>query len=242
MSESKGSKPGIMVVFAHPDDADFTSGGAIARWVAEGQEVVYVVCTDGSKGTGPTEAESAALARTRREEQLAAARVLGVKDALFLDYPDGELEGAKEALRERLIRLIREYRPHRLVTWDPWRPYQLHRDHTAAGYAAFYAAVEASIPTQDGKNGSKVLPVHQVDELYLFGTEKADAWVDISDFAERKREAGSCHSAGRHHSALGAGACEHAASGRSELVPAVLAALVAGVSRRGVAKGAEIHL
>lgn len=183
----------IMVVFAHADDAEFTSGGTIARWVAQGHEVTYVVCTDGCKGADSAEVPAGALSRTRREEQLAAAETLGVQDVLFLDYPDGELERVRDALRMKIIHLIRRQRPHRVVTWDPWRPYQLHRDHTAAGYAAFYAAVESSVPDFITKESAEAIPPHQVDEVYLFGTDNPDTWVDVSDFVERKREAIRCH-------------------------------------------------
>ena len=96
----------IMVVFAHADDAEFTSGGTIARWAAEGHQITYVVCTDGANGSDSPNTEPAILAKTRREEQLAAARVLGVEDVRFLDHPDGELDRAQDDLRVELIRLI----------------------------------------------------------------------------------------------------------------------------------------
>jgi LmbE family N-acetylglucosaminyl deacetylase len=182
-----------MVIFAHADDAEFTSGGAIAAWVAEGHEIIYVVCTDGSRGTDSAQAEAATLVRTRREEQLAAAKALGVAEVLFLKYRDGDLELVKDGLREQLICLIQERRPDRVVTWDPWRPYQLHRDHTAVGSAAFYASVEASASTFVKGPGNEAGQPHYVDDLYLFGTDRPDTWVDISPFVEKKREAIRCH-------------------------------------------------
>lgn len=186
-------KKKIMVVFAHPDDAEFTSGGSIARWATEGDHVTYVVCTDGSRGTDSPETDPPTLAETRRSEQRAAARALGVKDLVFLDYEDGELDRTRDPLRMQLIGLIQEHRPDRVVTWDPWRPYQLHRDHTAAGHAAFYAAVESADPVPVSKQGGGTLVAHRVDELYLFGTDRPDTWIDISDFVEKKREAIRCH-------------------------------------------------
>ena len=183
----------VLVVTAHPDDVEFTSGGTIARWAAEGHHVTYVVCTDGSKGTDSPDTNLADLARTRRKEQSAAARVLGVEEVLFLAYPDGELDRMQDALRVRLIRMIQELRPHCIVTWDPWRPYQLSRDHTAAGYGAFYAAVESDTPIFNNNQGGHGLQAHRVDEIYLFGTEKPDTWVDISAFVQKKREAIRCH-------------------------------------------------
>ena len=44
-----------MVIFAHPDDAEIGSGGVVARWIAAGCEVAYVLCTDGQAGTADRE-------------------------------------------------------------------------------------------------------------------------------------------------------------------------------------------
>jgi len=194
LRERRDSEAGrVLVVFADPDDAEFTSGGTIARWVAEGLHVDYVVCTDGSKGVDTPEVAPATLASIRMKEQPAAAKVLGVRDVIPLGYQDGELDRSQAALRNQLIHLIREHRPQRVVTWDPWRPYQLHRNHTVAGYAAFYAAVESSVPDLDAKGSDETPPPHRVEELYLFGTDKPDTWVDITEFVEKKRKAIRCH-------------------------------------------------
>ena len=80
-----------MVVFAHPDDAEFGCGGTVARWVTEGIEFVYVVATDGSKGSADPTMSPEQLIALRRQEQRSAADVLGVKDIVFLGYPDGYL-------------------------------------------------------------------------------------------------------------------------------------------------------
>ena len=108
----------ILAVSAHPDDVEFTSGGALARWIAEGWTAHLVVCTDGSKGSHDPGVDPAALAAQRREEQRAAAEALGITQVLFLDHPDGEL-GQAPTLTETLTRLIRCLRPDRLLGWDP---------------------------------------------------------------------------------------------------------------------------
>ena len=97
----------LMCIMAHPDDIDFGSAGSVARWCKEGWTVYYVLATSGDKGThgemGPQE-----LAATREEEQREAARILGVKDVIFLGYPDGFLEVTTE-LRGQIVRLFRKY-------------------------------------------------------------------------------------------------------------------------------------
>ena len=81
-----------LVCVPHPDDAEIGVGGTIARWTKEGKDVVYVVCTNGDKGSDDPNMTPVELARIREEEQLAAAEILGVKEVVFLRYHDQELE------------------------------------------------------------------------------------------------------------------------------------------------------
>src|SRR5690242_15342740 len=82
----------VLVVFAHPDDAEFGSSGTSAKMAKEGKEVFYAVVTDGSKGSSDPEMTTDRLIKTRQEEQCNAARILGVKDVEFLGFEDGMLE------------------------------------------------------------------------------------------------------------------------------------------------------
>lgn len=181
-----------LVVFAHPDDAEFTCGGTLARWAADGSEIYYGVCTDGSKGSEDIELPDAKLVRSRQAEQREAARVLGVAAVAFLGHPDGDLAPAME-LRAELVRLIRDLRPDILLTWDPWRPYQLHPDHRAAGLAALDAVMAAASPRYFPEQLRDGLRPHRVEEIYLFGTDNPDVWVDIGPTFARKMEAIAQH-------------------------------------------------
>ncbi|MDZ4246157.1 MAG: PIG-L family deacetylase, partial [Dehalococcoidia bacterium] len=128
----------IMVITPHPDDAEFGVAGTVAHWVREGKSVVYVVCTNGDKGTSDRSLKPEELARIRQKEQLAAAKLLGVKDVIFMGYPDQSLEDTPE-FRKELVRLIRTYRPLIVVTADPYRRYLWHRDHRITGQAVLDA-------------------------------------------------------------------------------------------------------
>lgn len=192
MSQHPGKEGTILAVSAHPDDIEFTSGGALARWSAEGWAVHLVVCTDGGKGSHDPTMDPAALAAQRREEQHAAARALGITHVLFLDHADGGL-GQTPALAEALTRLIRHLCPDRLLGWDPWRRYQLHPDHRAAGLAILDAALAAGNPHYYPEQLADGLAVHRIEEAYLFGTEEPDTWVDITATFERKLAAIACH-------------------------------------------------
>jgi LmbE family N-acetylglucosaminyl deacetylase len=182
----------ILTVSAHPDDVEFTSGGSLARWNTEGWTVYLAVCTDGGKGSHDPAVDPVALAIQRREEQLAAAEVLGIAEAVFLEHPDGELSRAPDLAAE-LTRLIRRFRPYRVVTWDPWRRYELHPDHRAAGMATLDAVLAAGNPHYFPRQRAEGLAAHQVAEVYLYGAEEPDTWVDITATLEGKLAAIACH-------------------------------------------------
>ena len=66
-----------MVITPHPDDAEFGAAGTVASWISDGKSIIYVVCTNGDKGTGDADIKPEELAGIREEEQMAAARILG---------------------------------------------------------------------------------------------------------------------------------------------------------------------
>lgn len=194
MSRSELAGQRLLVVSAHPDDAEFTSGGSLARWTSEGWQVTLVVCTDGSKGSQDVHDDGQSLAATRRIEQENAARLLGIEEVVWLGHPDGEL-AQTAALREALAYLIRTHRPTRLLTWDSWRPYQLHPDHRAAGLATIDAILAAGNPhfyPEQLRPPHNTRP-HRVEEVYLYGVDQPDVWVDITATFERKMAAIECH-------------------------------------------------
>ena len=182
----------ILAISAHPDDIEFTSGGSLARWVGEGWTVSFVVCTDGDKGSQDPAIIPAELAAIRRAEQQAAADILDITETVFLDHPDGELYRIPD-LVETLALHIRRQRPDRLVSWDPWKPYQLHPDHRAAGLAALDAVLAAGNPHYFPHQLTNGLFAHQIPEVYLYGAAEPDTWVDITATFEQKMTAIEAH-------------------------------------------------
>ena len=183
-----------MVIFAHPDDAEFTCGGTVAKWCAQGWTVYYVLATSGDKGTHEAELSSQELAAIREQEQRDACRVLGVKDVVFLGYPDGFVEPDHD-LRGQVVRLLRRYRPDVVLTWDGFRQGFNHSDHRAVGIAvrdAVYPAVRDHLYYPEDKRDG--FDAHQVNEMLLAGADDPDYHVDIGDHAETKLEAVLCHS------------------------------------------------
>lgn len=183
----------IVVVQAHQDDGDFYCGGSVAKWCRQGDRVIYVVVTDGSKGTMDPDQDPVALAAVRREEQQEAAGILGVSECLFLGYPDGDLV-PDLALREKLVAIYRRYRPDLLVTHDPtWKSYLLHPDHRNTGEMALYAALAAGMPLFHREHREQGLAPHQIPEALLFHSPEPDHTEDISDYVGLKVRALMCH-------------------------------------------------
>ena len=179
MSEGSESLHRVMVIGAHPDDPEFGCAGTVVKWAQAGKTITYVLLTSGDKGSHDPDLRPGRLAALREEEQRAAARDLGVEQVIFLRYPDGLLENTLE-LRRQLSSVIRQHRPHIVITIDPWRLYQLHPDHRAAGQAALdaiYAAREWYIfPEQ---LVGETAP-WRVEQAYLFWTGSPDYWEDIT--------------------------------------------------------------
>jgi LmbE family N-acetylglucosaminyl deacetylase len=183
-----------MVIMAHPDDAEFSCAGTVAKWVREGKEVVYVLCTSGDKGTSDVSQSPAELAEVRRAEQQAAGRVLGVKEIVFLGYEDGLLVSSVH-LRRDLVRQIRRFKPDVVICPDPtsrWygQQYLNHPDHRAAGDSALDAVYpSARDPHVFTELLAEGLEPHKVREIYIVSRENADTWVDISETIDQKIEA-----------------------------------------------------
>ena len=140
--EAKAPKRAL-AVFAHPDDAEFTSGGTLALLCARGWDVNVVVTTSGNKGTKDPEVTPQYLAGIREEEQRRASAILGTHEPTFLGFPDGYLHDDDE-LRGLLVRQIRMHRPELVITWDGFRPGFNHRDHRVTGLVALDAVAPAA--------------------------------------------------------------------------------------------------
>jgi len=186
--------PRALAVYAHPDDAEVSAGGTLARWAAGGAEVHLVVCTAGDKGASDGALDPGALVRRRAEEVAAAAARLGLAGHAMLGIPDGELE-ADPTTRATLVAAIRRLRPEVVVCPDPTAvffgdTYVNHRDHRMAGEACVDAvAPAAASPLYFPEAG----PAHAVATLLLSGTLAPNLWVDVDDHLEAKIEAVLCH-------------------------------------------------
>ena len=186
-------KAQVMVFTPHPDDAEFGVAGTAVHWTREGKDVIYVVCTSGDKGTSDPNLKPAELARIREQEELAAAKVLGVREVIFLRYPDQGLEDTPE-FRKEIVRMIRKYQPTMVVTADPYRRYIWHRDHRITGQvtldAVFPYARDVHAYPDLWEQGFQP---HKVKEVLLWGSEEPNYCSNITDTFDIKVAALRCH-------------------------------------------------
>jgi len=188
-----GEKADVLVIAAHPDDAEFGAAGTVARWVKEKRQVVYVICTNGDKGTSDRSLIPKELAEIREKEQRAAASVLGVREVVFLGYPDQGLEDTTD-FRKQIVRQIRTYKPKTIVTSDPYRRYIGHRDHRVTGQVvidAVYPYARDHLAYPDLLDDH--LTPHKVEEILFWGSEDINYHSDITDTFSLKIEALFCH-------------------------------------------------
>ena len=188
----------VLVVVAHPDDVDFGSGGTVATWIAEGHEVVYCLVTDGQAGGSDNTVTREQVAQTRRLEQTAAAKILGVTELHWLGFQDGAVV-ADLNLRREISAIIRIVKPDRVLTQSAERNYSRiyasHPDHLATGEATLCAIYP------DARNefafsellSERGLAPHAVPETWIMAGPNPKHFVDTTDVMDKKITALLCH-------------------------------------------------
>ncbi|MEO6060142.1 MAG: PIG-L deacetylase family protein [Candidatus Limnocylindria bacterium] len=175
----------VLVIFSHPDDAEFSAAATIALLALSGAAVDYLVTTDGGKGTEDPSVTPAQLSATREAEQRAAADVLGVGEIVHLGYPDGYLTPSLE-LRRDIVRQIRRLRPDVVIAQNPTRrmdgnPFIGHPDHLATGEATLAAVYPAA---RDRLNFPELVDEGfepwKVRQVLVSGVERPNLYLDVS--------------------------------------------------------------
>ena len=177
---------------AHPDDLEFTCTGTFQKLKNEGYKIIYTIVTNGENGFKTNiNLESKERIEIRNREQLDAARKLGVKDVIFLDYKDGFLTYTEE-LRDRLVKIIKKYKPEIIFSFDPANHQfdninLFHKDHRIVSEAVFDACFAAkNFHMYPGEP-------HKTKKIYFYGTHQPNYFEDITDLIEFKLELLACH-------------------------------------------------
>jgi LmbE family N-acetylglucosaminyl deacetylase len=131
-------------IVAHPDDLEYGSASAVAKWVSQGKFVAYVIATRGEAGIDGMKPED--CGPLRMQEEINSAAVVGVNDVVFLDHQDGAIEYGL-ALRRDIARVVRQFRPDVIISLnrhESWGGQSWNTpDHRAVGTAAIDGARDA---------------------------------------------------------------------------------------------------
>jgi LmbE family N-acetylglucosaminyl deacetylase len=190
------TKLSIAAVYAHPDDGEFFAAGTLARWVEEGHDVHAICATSGNLGTKRRDVSPDDLGKTRAVELGLALGTIGGHPPIVLGYPDGSLREHAQALKERLVYWFRKLRVDRVVTFDPWKHYEIHPDHIEVGRMASEAAAFSCFPLLHAHHLAEGHEPAQPRELwYMMPTQhKPNRVVDIGKTFSKKVASLLCHS------------------------------------------------
>jgi LmbE family N-acetylglucosaminyl deacetylase len=196
----------LLLIFAHPDDETFLTGGSVCRYAGEGVRVVLATATRGESGKpgNPPICVPADLAAVRERELRRATEILGVAELHLLGYRDRELHLASpDDIRRQLVHLVRVERPQVVVTFDP-NGGNLHPDHIAISRFAADAVSAAGDPRWHPESGpphevARVAwvpgrrPWQLVREPDIAGCAGVDFVIDVSQWRDRKLAALRAH-------------------------------------------------
>jgi LmbE family N-acetylglucosaminyl deacetylase len=186
------------VIVAHPDDIEFTCAGTIARWVNAGTRIAYILCTSGEVGIAEDGMTKQRAAEIREAEQVAAAKVIGVENVIFLREPDGMLQATLD-LRKKLVKEIRHFQPEVVVCGDPtvvWagENYINHPDHRAAATAALDAVFPAAgQPNLFEDLETEGIYAFKPRKVYVTGRNQSELFINITETIDLKVAALRAH-------------------------------------------------
>lgn len=158
----------ILVVFAHPDDEAFGTGGTLAKYTSAGVRTTLVCATRGEVGeiADPALATPDSLPSVREQELLCSAETLGIEQVIFLGYrdsgmigtpdnehPDAFMQANEDEVINKLVDIIREVKPQIVLTFEPNGGYG-HPDHIAIHnhtVSAFHKAAQKDHGTESGE-------------------------------------------------------------------------------------------
>ncbi len=147
----------VLFVGAHPDDIEFYCGATVAKMLAQGAAVHFLIATMGGRGRNGLSGQR--LRETRRRHQRDSARILGGAKVTMFDYPDKTLQEHTQDFAGEAAAFIRDLAPDYVISWDPEFIYNPHPDHRGAATAVARLGL---------------------DNLLFYGTRAPNLWIDSS--------------------------------------------------------------
>ncbi len=202
-----GDKERIMLVFAHPDDAELYAGGTVARLIAAGKWVRIVKMTSGDRGSRDIKISERKLKSTREIEDTNSMNVLGIKpeDNVYLRIRDGEVDNSLETIG-KVAYQIREFQPEIIITHnaentlirsDMSESWVNHRDHRNTGQSvldALYPYSRDLLFFPEHFKNKKIKPGNCTEALLVDYYDHPDeVQFDITEFVETRVKAHACH-------------------------------------------------
>lgn len=184
----------VLVIAPHADDPAAFCGGQVIHFADEGWRVIMVrVTNDETDSIGLSREETI---RRNTEQMHAAAKILGISEIVELGYVTDTLgDVSRVALREKFIRLIRQYRPYAVMSFDPYAQYEPNLDHTVTAQAVEEAYWAATFDKHHPEHLAEGLQPHSVCERWYFARQlpQITCAIDISSVIERRIEALAAH-------------------------------------------------
>jgi LmbE family N-acetylglucosaminyl deacetylase len=184
----------VLCIQPHYDDNDIGAGGTLARLSQNGAELFYLTVTDDLMGVTDASLSAEAATKSLEGDQIAAGKIIGVKEQILLNYPDaGEYDYF--ALRRDLLKYIRLIQPDFVFTCDPWLTYEAHHDHIQTGYATAEAVLFSSLP-KIASSDPKVDAAYKGDSILgiaFYYSREPNQIVDITSTWKTKIAAVRCY-------------------------------------------------
>lgn len=170
----------MLVIDAHPDDAEISCGGAIAKLTAEGGTVAVVDCTRGEMGTRGNP-------DLRLHEALNASKILKLSHRINLGMMDGFIDESPDSLYE-IITYIRKFRPKMILTHPP---FERHPDHEAVNRLVRNAIFKSGLTKIHTELNGEAQEIYRTRKIFCFMQSyqferKPDFYVDISQYHDQK--------------------------------------------------------
>jgi LmbE family N-acetylglucosaminyl deacetylase len=194
----KLSRPGLLFVFAHPDDDAFGPAGSLIL-LKEKYDIYFLCATRGEAGTNHSKKQDAQIQDLREQEAIASSQVIGAKDIHFLDFLDGSLcNNTYHSLTKAIQGYVERYKPEVLMTFEP-RGVSGHLDHIAVSLATHYVfkhtpeIKKLMLYCNSRRQTDTLLKQYFIYVPHGYEAHEIDEVYDISSVWERKVEAIRCH-------------------------------------------------